>query len=126
MVTMRGPGLLIASACLALAVSGCAKSGPSPEEAGPSRAGTPPPATSPMARVQPGMRPEEVVKILGAPSHQKAYPSGKAWIPWYFGPDRWRAAYFYKGMGRVIFKGEGGFSTGSSVLRVEYDPHEPG
>ena len=123
---MRGLRLLTASACLALVVSGCAKSGPSPEASGQSRVGPPPPASSPLARIQEGMRPEDVTKILGTPSHQKAYPSGKAWIPWYFGPDRWRSAYFYKGMGRVIFKGEGGFSTGSSVLRVEYDPSEPG
>ena len=123
---MRGLGLLAASACLALVVSGCAKNGPSPEASGPARLGTPPPASSPMAKVHEGMRPEDVVKILGTPTHQKSYPAGKAWIPWYFGPDRWRSAYFYKGMGRVIFKGEGGFSTDSSVLRVEYDPSEPG
>lgn len=129
-------GLLLGCGCLALfLVSGCAKSGPSPAAGekpstgtgtGAGRAGTPAPATSPMAKVQAGMQPQQVVDILGAPSRQKAYPAGKSWIPFYFGPDRWRAAYFYKGQGRVIFKGDGGFSSGSSVLRVEYDPTEPG
>jgi hypothetical protein len=34
--------------------------------------------------------------------------------------------YYYKGKGRVVFKGDGGFSTGSQVLYLEYDPTEPG
>jgi hypothetical protein len=72
------------------------------------------------------MRPEEVVAALGAPSRQSAYPTGKAFAPFYYGPDRWRSVYYYKGKGRVVFKGDGGFSSGSQVLYLEYDPTEPG
>ena len=43
-----------------------------------------------------------------------------------YGPDRWRSVYYYKGKGRVVFKGDGGFSSGSQVLYLEYDPTEPG
>ena len=42
-----------------------------------------------MAKVKPGMRPEEVVEVLGAPSRQSSYPTGKAFTPFYYGPDRW-------------------------------------
>ena len=80
----------------------------------------------PLAGVREGMTPEQVQKIAGAPASIKPYVTGKAFIPWYFGPDRSRTAYYYKGQGRVIFSGEGGFGTDGHVLRVEYDPSDPG
>jgi hypothetical protein len=79
-----------------------------------------------MAKVKPGMRPEDVIALLGAPSRQASHPTGKAFAPFYYGPDRWRSVYYYKGKGRVVFKGDGGFSSGSQVLHTEYDPTEPG
>jgi len=108
---------------------GCAKREKAPEKppvAEPAVKGPPPPANSPMAKVKPGMRPEEVVEILGAPSRQSAYPTGKAFTPFNYGPDRWRSVYYYKGKGRIVFKGDGGFRTSSQVLYLEYDPTEPG
>jgi hypothetical protein len=72
------------------------------------------------------MRPDEVQKIAGAPTTIRPYITGKAFIPWYFGPDRTRTAYYYKGQGRVIFSGDGGLGTNSTVLQVEYDPTDPG
>jgi hypothetical protein len=118
-------------ACLAMSIAGCARRerAAAPEKAPaaePAAKGTPPPADSPLAKVKPGMRPEEVVAALGAPSRQSAYPTGKAFAPFYYGPDRWRSVYYYKGKGRVVFKGDGGFSSGSQVLYLEYDPTEPG
>jgi hypothetical protein len=72
------------------------------------------------------MSPREVEAILGPPNDENAYVTGKAFIPWYFGRDRWRRAYFYKGMGRVVFAGSGGWNQSAHVDRVEYDPKEPG
>jgi len=92
----------------------------------PSAASAPPPAGSRLAGVHQGMRPEEVQKIAGAPTTIRPYITGKAFIPWYFGPDRTRTAYYYKGQGRVIFSGDGGLGTNSTVLQVEYDPSDPG
>jgi hypothetical protein len=68
----------------------------------------------------------DVESILGRPNDQNAYVTGKAFIPFYFGPDRAREAYFYRGLGRVVFAGSGGFSVSWHVERVEYDPNEPG
>jgi hypothetical protein len=128
---MRGKGLVVLAlgVGLVVAVGGCAKRDSGPEKAPvaePSVKGPPPPADSPMAKVRPGMRPDEVVAALGPPSRQAAHPTGKAFAPFYYGPDRWRSVYYYKGKGRVVFKGDGGFSSGSQVLYIEYDPTEPG
>ena len=122
---------VVAVGCLAVSLAGCAKRERAAEPAKapaaePAAQGTPPPADSPLAKVKPGMRPEEVVAVLGAPSRQAAHPTGKAFAPFYYGPDRWRSVYYYKGKGRVVFKGDGGFSSGSQVLYLEYDPTEPG
>jgi hypothetical protein len=85
------------------------------------------PADSPLAKLEPGMRIQEVINILGAPTDQNAYATGKAWIPWYFGDDARRTSYYYKGMGRVVFAGGNVFGGGGgNVLRVDYDPSESG
>ena len=120
----RSVGVL---AALVLA-AGCAQQSPSPRPGASAAApaATPPPAGSRLAGVRDGMRPEEVQKIAGAPTTIKPYITGKAFIPWYFGPDRTRTAYYYKGQGRVVFSGDGGLGTNSRVLHVEYDPNDPG
>src|SRR5437867_4080019 len=101
----------------------CARRAP---EAAPEGRMAPPPAGSPLAKVQPGMTPREVEGILGPPNDENAYMTGKAFIPFFYGGDRWRRAYFYKGLGRVVFAGGGGFSQNAHVQRVEYDPTEDG
>jgi len=109
---------------LTVAVGACAHR--EPEPAPPRSVGTPPPANTKLAKVQVGMSAREVENILGPPTDENAYVTGKAFIPWYFGSDRWRRAYFYRGLGRVVFAGSGGFSQNAHVERVEYDPNEPG
>lgn len=121
--------VVVAAGWLASGLAGCAKREAAPEKppvAEPAVKGPPPPADSKMAKVKPGMRPEEVIEIMGAPARQSSYPTGKAFTPFYFGPDRWRSVYYYKGQGRVVMKGDGGFRSGSQVLYLEYDPTEPG
>jgi hypothetical protein len=126
---MRSSVGLTLSALVVLTVAGgCARQSPSarPASAPVAPAATPPPRGSPLAGVRQGMRPEEVQKIAGAPTTIRPYITGKAFIPWYFGPDRTRTAYYYKGQGRVVFSGDGGLGTNSTVLQVEYDPTDPG
>jgi hypothetical protein len=71
------------------------------------------------------MDPAQVRRLVGAPGTVKPYITGKAFIPWYFGPDRTRTAYYYKGQGRVVFSGDG-VSANSKVVDVQYDPSDPG
>ena len=122
---MAGRGRWFVILLLTIGLGACAHREPAPDR--PTRVvGTPPPANSPLAKVQVGMSPREVENLIGPPTDENAYTTGKAFIPWYFGRDRWRRAYFYKGMGRVVFAGSGGFSQSAHVTRVDYDPNEPG
>jgi hypothetical protein len=86
------------------------------------------PASSPFAQVKPGMTFKAVRGVLGQPTDETSYPSGKAFIPFYFGNDARRTEWYYKGTGRVIFAAGntfGGQSDGD-VIRIEYDPSETG
>ena len=109
-------------------VGGCAKRTAAPTEpaAGKPAASAPVPADSPLAKVKVGMSEQDVRAILGPPTQENEYVSGKAFIPFYYGPDRTRRAYFYKGTGRVVFSGGSGFNRTGKVSRVEYDPAESG
>jgi hypothetical protein len=107
---------------------GCAKQAAGPSEAATpaAAASAPVPADSPLAKVKVGMTEQEVRAMLGPPTQENEYVSGKAFIPFYYGPDRSRRAYFYKDMGRVVFSGGSGFNRTGKVSRVEYDPAESG
>jgi hypothetical protein len=124
----RALGWVIIGIVAAGAVVGCAHREPEPAESRHIEAdhGTPPPHNSKLAKVEVGMSVRDVEQVLGPPNDENAYVTGKAFIPWYFGPDRMRHAYFYRGLGRVVFEGSGGFSTSWHVQRVEYDPNETG
>ena len=125
----RSIGLAPCGLLIVILGLGCASTSTSTRPASapaPAAAATPAPAGSRLAGIHQGMRPEEVQKIAGAPTTIRPYITGKAFIPWYFGPDRTRTAYYYKGQGRVIFSGDGGLGTKSTVLQVEYDPTDPG
>jgi hypothetical protein len=119
---------------LLVGVGGCARRSPEDREAkreakreAEASKYPPPPSSSPMAKIQPGMRENEVMKILGPPDDSKAYITGKAFIPWYYGPDATRFAAYYKSKGRVIFEGGNAWGAGRGrVVRVEYDPSEDG
>ena len=117
---------------VALGLGGCAKDGAKPDKPDqPKRSGAgreivAPPANSKLAKVKEGMTVGDVEDVLGRPNDQNEYITGKAFIPWNFGRDRSRVAYFYKGLGRVVFQGAGGFSRRYTVHHVEYDPSETG
>ena len=130
---MKTPRLSLLAGAIALAaLAGCAakqsSSEPPPAAAPAAPPAVPPPAGSPMAKIQTGMSMEQVTNILGAPTSQSNYASGKAWIPFYYGNDVMRTAYYYKGLGRIVFAAGNQFGAGrgGAVERVEYDPSESG
>lgn len=89
--------------------------------------GIPAPPSSPLSKIQLGMHKKQVQGILGAPSDENSYPTGKAWIPFYFGNDARRTSWYYKDMGRVVFADGNVFGGGTpEVVRVDYDPSESG
>ena len=120
--------MMMVCGAVALAVAGCAdKRAPRPAADAKEEKFPPPPASSPMAKVQAGMTEAQVSAILGAPDDSRAYPTGKAFVPFYFGPDQSRFVGYYKGKGRVVFTGGNQWGAGrGKVLRVEYDAGEDG
>jgi len=84
------------------------------------------PADSPFAKIQLGMTQGQVHEILGQPTDTKSYQTGKAWIPFYFGPDVMRTDEFYKGVGIVTYTGAGMGGVHWKVHRAIYNPSEDG
>lgn len=74
-------------------------------------------SNSRFTRLQIGMGMRQVVDLVGQPSDQGAYVTGKAWIPFYFGSDRYRHEMVFKGQGRLIFAGGGvrDYSSGNLI-----------
>jgi hypothetical protein len=94
-------------------------------ESGGSTVAAPAPPSSPLSKIQLGMHKMQVADILGRPSDENSYATGKIWIPFYFGNDARRTCWYYKGMGRVVFADGNAFGGGTGeVIRV--DPTESG
>lgn len=73
-----------------------------------------------------GMPMKQVIDLIGQPSDQGSYVTGKAWIPFYFGADRYRHELIYKGQGRLVFSGGsvGDWSSGH-LTWIIYNKNEP-
>lgn len=84
------------------------------------------PASSPFSQIKEGMSQKQVQDILGPPTDQANYQTGKAFIPFYFGNDVMRFEQYYKGMGRIVFTGVGIGGVNLRVKNVIYDPSEDG
>lgn len=106
---------------------GCSSRSADQPAADTATASAPAPAGSKLAQVKIGMNKKQVSDILGPPTDENSYQSGKAWIPFYFGTDVRRTSYYYKGVGRVVFADGNQFGGGTpEVVRVDYDPNESG
>jgi len=78
------------------------------------------PSNSLFAKIRIGMGQRQVMDLIGQPSDLQTRMTGKNWIPFYFGSDRMRTIYYYKGQGRIFFSGN------SRVMKIDYDPAEDG
>jgi len=122
----------IAIAVFSLALSACAtgesgsSASASPEATASAAApkGVAAPAGSLLSKVSAGMTEAQVREATGAPTSETTYMTGKAFIPFYFGPTH-QTDYKYKGEGRVIFA-RNRWSGAAKVIRVDYDPGEEG
>jgi hypothetical protein len=81
---------------------------------------------SKFGQLQIGMPMRQVMDILGAPTDQGAYVTGKAFIPFFFGGDRYRHELVYKGQGRLIFAGSAGFDTNAHLIWIIHSANETG
>ena len=87
--------------------------------------GKPAPGTK-FTRLQIGMSRQQVLDIVGQPTDQGAYVTGKAWIPFFFGADRYRHELAYKGQGRLIFAGSGGFDSNAHLIWIIHNASDTG
>jgi len=78
------------------------------------------PASSKWARLQIGMHQSEVERILGVSHNVRAYVTGKAFIPFYFGSDRHRYEVVYPGQGSVAYTG-GSFGGRGVLMMINFD-----
>ena len=92
-----------------------------------------PPADSPFGKLKIGMSYEEVIAIVGKPTNQHDFCTGKHRIPFYFGDDRARTEAIFKGMGKLDFYGADGGFWGKcgmqkilGLVYIEYDPKATG
>jgi hypothetical protein len=67
--------------------------------------GTPAP-NSKFAKLKLGMSKKQVTDLIGFPSDQNVRPSGKAFIPFYYGEDRTETLFYYKAEGSLLFGGQ--------------------
>ena len=74
-----------------------------------------------------GMGMKQVTDLIGQPTDQGSYVTGKAWIPFYLGSDRYRHELVYKSQGRLIFAGGsvGDFSSGH-LISIIHNAQESG
>ncbi|WP_199710700.1 hypothetical protein [Noviherbaspirillum cavernae] len=85
-----------------------------------------PASGSKFGKLKIGMGAKEVTDLVGAPTDQQSHVTGKAWIPFYAGSGQYETLYYYKGIGRLLFAGNGGFSTGTGLIGIEHDASERG
>src|SRR4051812_2424143 len=79
---------------------------PPPRET-PKLSDTPIPPESPFAKLHYGMGMKEVSDLIGPPTDQDSKVTGKAFNPFYYGADKYRTAWYYKGQGRLVFNHSG-------------------
>lgn len=77
-----------------------------------------PKAGSKFSQLQIGMTAAQALSILGQPNDQGAHPTGKAFIPFYFGSDKYRYEVVYKGQGRLLFSGGAGFGWDGNTYLI--------
>lgn len=85
-----------------------------------------PAPNSKFTKLQIGMSRAQVLDITGQPNDQGAYITGRAFIPFFFGADRYRHELAFKGQGRLIFAGSGGFDTNAHLIWIIHNANDTG
>ena len=89
-----------------------------------------PPPDQPFGKLKIGMTYEEAIAIVGKPSSEGGWCTGKHRIPFYFGNDKARAEAHFKGMGKLDFNADANVfpfgicksGTPRDLVYIEYNP----
>jgi hypothetical protein len=68
---------------------------------------------------------KQVTDLIGEPTDQGAYVTGKAFIPFFFGGDKYRYEMAYKGQGRLVFAGQS-MGTGGNLIWIIHNKDDSG
>ena len=85
-----------------------------------------PAANSRFTKLKIGMAEKEVKDLLGKPTDEGQYVTGKAFIPFYFGSDRIRWEMAYRGEGRLIFAQQGLGSSAVNLIWIIHNANDRG
>jgi hypothetical protein len=86
-----------------------------------------PAPNSKFTKLQIGMGMRQVTDLVGQPTDQGAYITGKAFIPFFFGSDRYRHEMVFKGQGRLVFAGgSAGDFTNGNLIEIIHNASEGG
>lgn len=75
-----------------------------------------------------GMSMRQVTDLIGGPSDEHQYQTGKAWIPFYSGGDMIRIEHIYGGVGRLVYTTASSFGsdmTGTRLMWIIHNKREP-
>ena len=89
-----------------------------------------PPPDHPFGKLKIGMTYDDAIAIVGKPSSESSWCTGKQHIPFYFGNDKGRAQAIFKGIGKLEFNASVTLlpfrickgSTPLDLVYVEYSP----
>ena len=87
--------------------------------------GTPAPKSK-FAKLQIGMTPEEVEKLIDRPDETDTHITGKSFIPFYFSGDTKRLQYFYKHEGQLTFANTNNFIAPNALIKIVVDTNAAG
>jgi len=85
-----------------------------------------PARNSKFTKLKIGMGEKEVIDLIGTPTDQSMHMTGKAWIPFYVGSGKREVWFHYKGVGRLLFADNAGFTTDTGLIGIEHDASERG
>jgi hypothetical protein len=85
-----------------------------------------PASGSQFVRLQIGMSMRQVTDLIGRPNDMGSYVTGKAWIPFYYGSDRYRYELLYRGQGRLIFAGSNVGDPSAHLISIIHNAQESG
>ena len=122
---MKCKAILCASLVLAAGAAGCKSTtsaeggsgGAAPATSGKVAKQAPKaiPADSPFAKIRLGMPRAQVDDLIGPPTSTRVFPSGKGFIPFYYGPDTMRTAASYRGSAASSSRATGSSTTSTTI-----------
>jgi len=81
---------------------------------------------SKFAKLQIGMTPEEVEKLIGKADDTDTHMTSKAFIPFHFGGDKRRTEVFYKHEGQLTFSNTNNFVSPNALIIIDVNPKATG